>query len=505
VAKTGLAVLKFETRAHELDFDPLDPVYEYAAQVQDGLNFIMPFAQTQPIGVQPAGDPDGDGDGNGVYFEEPFCGHVIYNTGIALMALSASGHPELYGDTVQDVVDYLAWSQADPECSPPDVHRGGWRYNPNQCSSDNSNSGYVTLGLGYAQAGPPFGFGVTVPQFVKDELSIWIDVIQDDVNGDADDGGSWYDPGNPWVNILKTGNLIYEMGLVGDDPETTRVMAAIDYIERHWGDAGGPSIYDTGWLNHRQAMFTMMKGFESLGIELLDLDDDSVPETDWYAVVAEHLLDTQNVDGSWPIEPWHLWGADQGCSTAWALLTLERAVPEFQIDVPFDIKPTSCPNPLNVKEKGVLPVAILGTEDFDVTRIDPASVRLFRPVVEGEPTLIAPLRWSLEDVATPYEPFVEKPLDIYACTEDGPDGFMDLTLKFSAPEVSAELGSAEDGEAVRFIATGNLKEEHGGTPFVGEDIVRMLVKKDKTAETAGVEVLPTEQSRIYLPVVTRQR
>ena len=62
------------------------------------------------------------------------------------------------------------------------------------------------------------------------------------------------------------------------------------------------------------------------------------------------------------------------------------------LDVPVDIKPTSCPNPLNVKSKGVLPVAILGTVDFDVSDIDPATVLL-----EGVP----PLRWALEDVATP--------------------------------------------------------------------------------------------------------
>lgn len=43
--------------------------------------------------------------------------------------------------------------------------------------------------------------------------------------------------------------------------------------------------------------------------------------------------------------------------------------------VPIDIKPQSCPNPINVKSRGVLPVAILGTAEFDVTTIDPASIR----------------------------------------------------------------------------------------------------------------------------------
>ena len=46
------------------------------------------------------------------------------------------------------------------------------------------------------------------------------------------------------------------------------------------------------------------------------------------------------------------------------------------VSVDVDIKPGSCPNPLNVASKGVLPVAILGSGDFDVTDIDIAPTRL---------------------------------------------------------------------------------------------------------------------------------
>jgi hypothetical protein len=64
----------------------------------------------------------------------------------------------------------------------------------------------------------------------------------------------------------------------------------------------------------------------------------------------------------------------------------------ISIPVDIDIKPGSCPNPLNLKSKGVLPVAILGSEDLDVSTIDVDTIRL-----EG----VAPLRSRLEDVATP--------------------------------------------------------------------------------------------------------
>jgi hypothetical protein len=135
--------------------------------------------------------------------------------------------------------------------------------------------------------------------------------------------------------------------------------------------------------------------------------------------------------------------------------------------VALDIRPDSCPNPLNVKAKGVLPVAILGTDNFDVTQIDPGSV-----ILEG----LAPLRWSLEDVATPFEPFIDK-VDAYDCNEYGSDGYVDITLKFDAQEIVAALGDVNDGDVLVLQLTGNLKEEFGSLPFVGQDVVVVLKKK----------------------------
>lgn len=142
-----------------------------------------------------------------------------------------------------------------------------------------------------------------------------------------------------------------------------------------------------------------------------------------------------------------------------------RVITLGALAVPVDIKPGSCPNPLNVMDRGVFPVAILGTDEFDVTTIDPASVRL-----EG----VAPLRWALEDVATPFEPFLGKEDCLEDCNELGSDGIMDLTLKFKTQEIVSALGDVEDGECLVLRLTGNLKVEFGGTPIVGEDVVLIL-------------------------------
>ncbi len=131
------------------------------------------------------------------------------------------------------------------------------------------------------------------------------------------------------------------------------------------------------------------------------------------------------------------------------------------LEVPVDIKPQSCPNPLNVKSGGVLPVAILGTADFDVTRVDSVSVRFAG---------VAPLHSNLEDVATPFVPFIGK-VDAFDCTTSGPDGYLDLTLKFRKQDVIAAIGPANDGDVVVLELTGSLTD---GSGIVGEDVMVIL-------------------------------
>jgi len=70
-------------------------------------------------------------------------------------------------------------------------------------------------------------------------------------------------------------------------------------------------------------------------------------------------------------------------------------------------------------------------------------------------------------------------LTSFACTDEGPDGFLDLTLKFNTQEIVAAIGEVEDGEVLILMLTGNLKEEFGGTAIAGEDVVVILKKGKK--------------------------
>ena len=121
----------------------------------------------------------------------------------------------------------------------------------------------------------------------------------------------------------------------------------------------------------------------------------------------------------------------------WA--TIEISGPEI-LPVAVDIKPGSCPNPINVKSNGVLPVAIVNTGFFDIEDIDPDTIQL-----EGVP----PLRWSYEDVATPYgNPCDELVVEKCECNELGPDGFVDLVLHFDTQDIVAALGEVCDGQVL---------------------------------------------------------
>ena len=144
-------------------------------------------------------------------------------------------------------------------------------------------------------------------------------------------------------------------------------------------------------------------------------------------------------------------------------------VPEHtSIPVAVDIKPGSCPNPLNTKSRGVLPVAILGSDSFDANTIDPTSVRLNE---------VEPIRNSLEDVSSP----LADPNEC-ECSTNGPDGFVDLTLKFKTQEIVESLGEVNTGDILTLPLTGVLNDE---TPIEGADCV-VIVGKHKPVNKADI-------------------
>ncbi|MCK4537534.1 MAG: T9SS type A sorting domain-containing protein [Candidatus Krumholzibacteria bacterium] len=172
--------------------------------------------------------------------------------------------------------------------------------------------------------------------------------------------------------------------------------------------------------------------------------------------------------------------------------------PELSLDL-LDIRPGSCPNPFNVglfegmddsgkianrgnKRGGVLPVALLGSEDFDVRLVDATSVRL-----EG----VMPVprkRCSYEDLS---QPVIEK--TGCECTTEGPDGYEDMIFHFGNLEIAEALagsGIPQPGEEAVLTLTGQLTD---GTSFMFSDCLRFVGRGPKADHNTDRPVHNTDR------------
>ncbi|MFC1846541.1 hypothetical protein ACFLYS_00570, partial [Chloroflexota bacterium] len=114
-------------------------------------------------------------------------------------------------------------------------------------------------------------------------------------------------------------------------------------------------------------------------------------------------------------------------------------------DTGIDVKPGSEENPINLKSKGVIAVAVFTTEGFDATTVD------IETVVFG-PAGASPVHFAYEDI-------------------DG-DGDIDLILHFK----TQDTGIAEDDTQVTLSGT-----TESGTPFTGTDVIKIVPSKAKEA------------------------
>ena len=114
-----------------------------------------------------------------------------------------------------------------------------------------------------------------------------------------------------------------------------------------------------------------------------------------------------------------------------------------------DIKPGSDPNSINLKSRGVVPVAILTTEDFDAADIDSETVTLAG---------VAPARWEMLDVPEIW--------DTVLMTYAG-DGDPDLVFYFSTQDLATVLGSSSTMTTLE-------GETFDGGHIKGTDALRIL-------------------------------
>jgi parallel beta-helix repeat protein len=114
----------------------------------------------------------------------------------------------------------------------------------------------------------------------------------------------------------------------------------------------------------------------------------------------------------------------------------------FVVNISIDIKPGDYPNSINPKSKGKVPVAILTTEDFDASEVDPHSIDF----LDASSTM-----WSMDDVDN--------------------DGDVDLLLKFKTQECNFDLLVDEGDEFPYAYLNG---ETYSSGYFLGKDTVRLV-------------------------------
>ena len=146
----------------------------------------------------------------------------------------------------------------------------------------------------------------------------------------------------------------------------------------------------------------------------------------------------------------------------------------------LDIKPGSCPNPVNIDPNGgagqgsmttaVIAVSILGNA-FDVSQVDLGSLhlRLADPLLGKG---IEPFQITFSDTGTPFGG------ELCACHDLTGDGLLDLDMKFDGQQVIDEFGLANigNGEFVMLEVVGTARE--GRDAFSARDCIRVINHDD---------------------------
>ncbi len=150
----------------------------------------------------------------------------------------------------------------------------------------------------------------------------------------------------------------------------------------------------------------------------------------------------------------------------------------------LDIKPGSCPNPFNRHGNGVLPVALVGTVEFDPAEVDLSTLQLSR--ADGVGGSVAPNEGPpgphsvLEDAATPFDG------EGCECHDLGGDGIDDLSMKFKTRDLvdALELDDLSGGAMVELVLSGSLLD---GTTFVASDCIVIVPPGDTSPANAHVQ------------------
>ncbi len=381
---TPTNLLAFEVNGHLPDGGADNP---YTETVQRALRWLFARLTTYATSLQtypaPIGqvNPDSNNNGYGVHVDQS---HIIYQTGMFIDAIIASGTPNAstttgqtptgsnpgirgraYKDIVQDLVDFYAEAQYNGN----DAGRGGWRYGFNEYP-DNSTSQWAAIGLIPAER----RWGLTVPTWVKSEnLAHWLPASQ------YSDGGFGYQPGYwyPWGPYATSASGMVQLAMDGAGRGNPLWDRAETFMRDRFCNTGGATealkSYYYGLFSFTKSMLLHDSNGDGTAepITLLQSTTAGVQPIDWYSAetskgdpcdgVARTLIDAQypvnnqSEAGFW----WcHEYTGEQ-CpfETGWTIVMLKRTV--FETGQPVAVA-QAIPNPAVAGQT----IALNGTGSF---------------------------------------------------------------------------------------------------------------------------------------------
>lgn len=141
------------------------------------------------------------------------------------------------------------------------------------------------------------------------------------------------------------------------------------------------------------------------------------------------------------------------------------------MQVGIDLRPRSCRNRWNPQSRGVLPVAIVETDGFDVSQIDLSSIEIARADGTGGSAQL--MNWPIGPPARLRDIVGEADDDLCGCHSEGPDGNSDLLVAFRSTEITEALDlTMLSPFPVELVVRGRLRD---GSEFEGRDCLNVVV------------------------------
>jgi hypothetical protein len=195
---------------------------------------------------------------------------------------------------------------------------------------------------------------------------------------------------------------------------------------------------------------------ESLGFPTVFDHCDPAPEVRYHDRIIQPLCEGARFD--YIIErTWIARDSEDNVSECIQLIDVVKVVASG------DIFPGQCPNLYSQTGDLLVPMAVLGSDTFDVTQIVQSTIKLWGIECSAGP--VGPDSFELADVATPF--FGGTQCD---CHDLNGDGKLDLIVKFKRAQMNTRLGLGNypTGTVLRLTLNGRLTS---GCEFIAEDCI----------------------------------